>query len=145
MRGDVAGIEEAEGGVADAFLSAYERQHLGGGVEVVDAEPGLVPDGDGFPYFGEAVGFGVAMVGGSAGGGYEPVDDGVGGRDVRVADAEGDDFDALRALFCDDAGDFDEGVGGEFIQAAGKFHVFNTSLFCSLGLDGGFNSKELPK
>ena len=122
--------------MADALLRAYEGKDFGGRVEIVDAEAVLVPGGDGLADFGEAVGLGVAVVCGGAGGFDEAIDYGFGGGDVGVADAEGDDFDALSAFFCDDAGDFDEGVGGEFVEAGGKFHVSMFLYFVILGLFG---------
>ena len=99
---DVAGIQEAERRVADAFLRADERQHLGIRVQV-NVEPLLVPVGDGAAHFRQAIGFGVAMIRRVLRGRQQPVNDRLWRRYVRVADAEGHHIGAGSALLSNDA------------------------------------------
>ena len=120
-QGYVAGVEEAEGDVADALLRANQGQDLGIGVEG-HAEAVLVPVGHGAAHFRQAVGLGIPVVGRVLGSLEEPVNNRLGRGDIRVADAEGDNVGPRGPLFRDDAGDLDEGVGFELAEAAGKFH-----------------------
>ena len=119
--GCVAGVDEAEGDVGDALLRADEGHELLFGVEG-DAKASLVPLGGRAAEVGEAFGFRVAVVGGVAGGLAEGVDDVGRGGQVGVADAEGDDVDALGLLGRDLLGDLGEEVGRELLDAVGELH-----------------------
>ena len=94
---DVAGVEEREVEVEDAFLCADCRHYLGLGIEL-HPKPACVEGGDRFPEFVAAP---VARVGVRAGVGDRPLrrrdDRRVRGR-VGIADPEADDIDSGRAL-----------------------------------------------
>ena len=78
---DVPRIEEAEGGMTDALLGPYQRQHLFVGVQCY-AEPFFVPLRDGPPHLREAVSLWVTMVGRVLGRAQEAVYDGLRRRDI---------------------------------------------------------------
>ena len=131
--GDIAGVDEGERHVRDALLRADEGEGLTLGVEGA-LEAALVPVGDGLAQLGQALRLGVAVVGGVVGCAMERVED-VGGRgEVGVADAEGDDIDALGLLGGDNLGDLGEEVGGQLFDPLGQSHDFSW-WGCSRGQD----------
>ena len=87
-----------------------------------DAEASLVPLGGGGAEVGEPFGLRVAVVGRVAGGLAEGIDDVRRRRQIGVADAEGDDIDALGLLRRDLLGDLCEEVGRELLDAVGELH-----------------------
>ena len=87
-----------------------------------DAEASFVPARDGLAERGQTFGLGVAVVGGLAGGFAERVDDVRRRRQVGVADAEGDDVDALRLLRGDLLADLREEVRRQLLDAIGESH-----------------------
>ena len=119
--GDVAGVDKAQRHVADALFGADQRQHFRIAVEG-DAEARPVPVGDGLAQLGQALGLGVAVVGGIVRRGVQTVEDALRRRQVGVADGEGDDVDALGALLVDLLADLDEEVGGKLFDAVGELH-----------------------
>ena len=128
---DVAGIQEAERRVADAFLGTDQRQHLGVRVQL-DAEAVVVPLGDGPPHFRKAVGLRVAVVGRVLRRRQQPVNDRLRRGDVGVADAEGHHVGPGGPLGRNDAGDLHEGIWCQLAQSVRKFHPCG---LCSKFLD----------
>ena len=107
---DVAGVDEAEGGVGDALLRADQRHNLVGGIER-DLEALLHPGRDRLAQLGQALGLGVAMVGRHVDVVVQRFEDVRMRGQVGVADPEGDDAHALLTLLGDPPADFDEEVG----------------------------------
>lgn len=83
--------------MADALFRTDERKRLLHGLELHFEAP-LVPVGNCLVQLRQAFGFGIAMVDRVFRCFVERVEDVAGGGQVRVADAEGDDIDALGAL-----------------------------------------------
>ena len=122
---DVAGVDEAEGHVADALLCPDERHDLL--VAELDVEAAGVPAGDGVAHLRQAVGLGIAVVGRVVGGCLQRGEDVVGRRNVGVADAEADDVDALGALLRDLPADLEEEVRRKLVEPVGELHTEETS------------------
>ena len=114
----IAGVDEAERGVGDALLGSDQRDDFVGGIEA-DLEALPHPVGDRAAQFGQPLGFGVAVVGGHVDVVVQRFEDVRMGGQVGVADAEGDDADALFALLGDTAADLDEQVGREILHPLG--------------------------
>ena len=119
---DVARIDEAERDVADALLRADERQHFLRRIEV-NAEAAFVPARDGLAELGQALGLGIAVVRRLARGLAQRVDDVRRRRQVGVADAEGDDVDALCLLRRDLLADLREEIRRQLLDTVGEFHA----------------------
>ena len=138
-QGDVAGVQEAEGGMADALLGPDQGENLGVGVEL-DAEAIVVPFGYGPAHLRQSVGLGVAVVGRILRCRQQTVDDGLRRGNVRVADAEGHHVGPGGPLGRDDAGDLHEGIGRQFPQTFRKVHPcgLNRRLMSISGRLSGF-------
>ena len=119
--GDIAGVDQAEGHVADALFRADQGQHFRVAVEG-DAEPLAVPVGDGLAQLGKALRLRVAVVGRLVRRRVQGVEDALRGGQVGVADGEGDDVDALGALLVDLLADLDEEVRRKLFDAVGELH-----------------------
>ena len=112
----IAGVDEAECGVGDAFLCADQRHNLGRRVER-DLEALCHPACDALAQIRQTLGFGVAVVGGHIGVLVQRLKDVRMRGQVGVADPEGDDLNALLALLGDLARDFDEEIRREIADA----------------------------
>ncbi len=117
----VAGVDEAQRHVPDALLRPDQRQHLGRGVEA-EPEAALVPPRDRLSQLRQPFRLRIAMVLGQIGRGVERIEDVRGRRQIRVADAEGDDVDALCPLLGDLAADLDEQIRRQLSDSFGQFH-----------------------
>ena len=118
---DVTRVDEAERGVGDAFFGSDQRDDLGGRVER-DLESLGHPAGDALAQLGQTLGLGVAVVGGHVGVLMQRFEDVRVGRQVGVADAEGDDAHAFFSLGCDLSRYFYEEVRRKVSDSSGCAH-----------------------
>ena len=125
-QGDIARVQEAERGVADALFGADQRQDFGIRVQL-DVETGVVPLSEGAAHLRQAVGLRIPVVWGMLGRRQQPVDDGLRGGYVGVTDAEGNHVGPGGTLLSDDPRDLNERIGGQFPQTLGKFHHIDFS------------------
>ena len=119
---DVARLDVAEGYVANALFRADKRQGFAVGVNR-DAEPALIPVGDGLPEFGQAVRLRVAVVGRVKRGLAQPLNDAVGRGDVRVAYAETDYLYPLLSLGGYLAANLNKEIRRHSVYSAGEVHI----------------------
>ena len=121
QQNDVARVDETEAGVDDPLFGPDEGDDLLVRVHR-HVEALLVPVCDSATELRQALGVGVAVVGGIQDGLVELGQVGRRRGDVRIADAEGDDVSALGTLLGDLAVDLNEEEDREPLQSVGNVH-----------------------